>query len=202
LGEEGKALAESAEALNACPGPALFGLMLSQRHRPAAWKTDLVRKAVAYYHPWWKANKNMAFVPAQTAAYAEAYRLTKEPAFAACVLEMNDWLCGLQFVDAPPVPWWYGGFRAWKDGRAVEEAPTVAGAAYGATRARASRVARDPADEQRHKRYTAAAERHLAFLEKLQYTTANTNHFDPAYRQEWLCGGFHASLQDGNLRID
>jgi hypothetical protein len=201
LGDDGKPLAETAEAINECPGLALYGLMLSQRHRPSAWKTDLARKAVAYYHPWWKANKNMAFVPAQTAAYAEAYRLTKEPAFAACVLEMNDWLCGLQY-EAPAVKSWSGGFRAWKDGRAVEDAPTVAGAAYGESLTRACRVARDTADEQRHKRYTVAAERHLAFLESLQYTTGNTSHFDPAYRQEWLCGGFHASHHDGNLRID
>src|SRR5262249_50480455 len=105
-GDDGKALPESADAINECPGAALYGLMISQRHRPAAWKTDLVRKAVTYYHPWWKANKNPAFVPAQTAAYAEAYRLTKEKAFAECVVEMNDWLCALQY-DAPPVRTWF-----------------------------------------------------------------------------------------------
>jgi hypothetical protein len=199
-GDDGKPLAESADAVNTCPGPALYGLMLSQRHRPAAWKTDLVRKAVAYYHPWWKANKNAAFVPEQTAAYAEAYLLTKEPAFAACVLEMNDWLCGLQY-DAPPVKWWYGGFRAWKDGRAVEASPTVAGAACAESLGRACRVARQTADDKRYDRYTAAVERHLAFLTELQYTTANTRHYDAAYR-EFLVGGFHPSQQDGDLRID
>ena len=46
--------------------------MRSQRHRPAAWKTEAVRKALAYYRPWWRTHKNMAFVPWQTAAYAEA----------------------------------------------------------------------------------------------------------------------------------
>ena len=52
---------------------------------PAAWKTDVVRKALAYYRPWWRAHKNTALVPGQTAAYAEAYLLTKEPAFADAV---------------------------------------------------------------------------------------------------------------------
>jgi hypothetical protein len=202
LGDDGKPLAESAEAINTCPGPALYGLMLSQRHHPAGWKTDVVRKAVAYYHPWWKANKSMAFVPAQTAAYAEAYLLSKEPAFAACVFEMNDWLCGLQY-DAPPVKSWLGGFPAWKDGHPVEEPPTVAGAAYGESVGRACRVARQAADEKRYQRYTAAVERNLLFLTEteLQYTTTNTRHYDVAYR-EFLIGGFHPSPQDGNLRID
>ena len=56
------------DAINYYPGLALYALMRSQSPRPAAWKTDLVRKAVAYYRPWWQAHKNMAFVPWQTAA--------------------------------------------------------------------------------------------------------------------------------------
>jgi vacuolar-type H+-ATPase subunit E/Vma4 len=35
----------------------------------------------------------------------------------------------------------------------------------------------------------------------LQYTDANTQHFEEWYRPR-LVGGFHASTQDGNLRVD
>ena len=68
------------DAANAYPGAALYGLMRSQQHRAAGWKTDLVRKSLTYYRPWWQKNKNMAFVPWQTAAFAEAFRTTREPA--------------------------------------------------------------------------------------------------------------------------
>jgi hypothetical protein len=112
---------------------------------------------------------------------------------------MNDWLCGLQF-DARRAEW-CGGFPAWKDGRAVESLPTVAGAIYGESLGRACRVAREAAEDKRHERYSAAVERHLAFLASLQYTLSNTRHYDASYR-DYLSGGFHASAQDGNLRID
>ena len=65
---DGKAAADPVEAVNAYPGVALYALMRSQKRRPAAWKTELVRKAVGYYRPWWQAHKNMDFVPWQTAA--------------------------------------------------------------------------------------------------------------------------------------
>jgi hypothetical protein len=41
----------------------------------------------------------------------------------------------------------------------------------------------------------------LQFLITLQYTEANTQHFADWYRPAML-GAFHASHQDGTLRID
>ena len=38
-------------------------------------KTEAARKALAHYRPWWRAHRNPAFVPWQTAAWAEAYLL-------------------------------------------------------------------------------------------------------------------------------
>jgi hypothetical protein len=176
--------------------------MLSQRHRPAAWKADVVRKAVAYYHPWWRAHKNMAFVPWQTAAYAEAYLKTKDAAFAECVTEMNDWLCNLQYAQIDPRRLlWYGGFMTWSDGRAVESPPQVDSAAYAEGLAEACRVTRQLGDVGRHQRYGEALERCLQFLVTLQFTDANTQHFADWYRPR-VVGAFHASHQDGNLRID
>ncbi len=201
LGADGQPLKESAAAMNEYPGIALYGLLLSQRQRPATWKTDLARQALAYYQPQWRANKNTACIPGQTAAYTEAYLLTKEPAFAACVLEMNDWLCGLQY-ETPSAKWWTGGFKTWKDGHESEDAPTISCAVYGESLANACRVARETADVKRHERYSAAVERHVLFLTSLQYTLANTLHFEVIYRERFLSGGFHASQQDGNLRLD
>jgi hypothetical protein len=196
------AAADAAEAVSTYPGLALHGLAHSQRLRPAPWKLDLLRKAVAYYRPWWQKNKNMTFIPSQTAAYAEAYLLTKEAAFADCVTEMNDWLCGLQYDQIDPRHvLWYGGFAGWADGRKVEAVPDVGCAPCAASLADAVRVARAAADVARHQTYAEALERGLQFLVTLQYTDANAQHFADWYRPR-VAGAFHASHQDGNVRID
>jgi hypothetical protein len=62
-------------------------------------------------------------------------------------------------------------------------------------------VARQAGDIQRHPRYRQALERGLQFLQTLQYTEANCQHFAEWYRPE-VVGGFYASHQDGTLRID
>jgi hypothetical protein len=194
--------ASEPDGINYYPGAALYGLMLSQRHRPAAWKTDVVRKALSYYRPWWRAHKTMALIPYQTAAYAEAYLLTKEQAFADCVIEMNDWLCGFQYVQIDAShPLWLGGFMGWADGKPAAVAPQVGSAAYAESLAEACRVARQAGDVARYRRYSDALERCLQFLVTLQYTEANTRHFADWYRPI-LVGGFYGAHQDGTLRID
>lgn len=199
---DGKPGPEEADAILTYPGQALCALMRSQRFRPAPWKTELVRKALAFYAPWWRQNKSMAFVGWQTAAWTEAYLQTREPAFASFVFEMNDWLCGLQYeqIDSRQ-QLWLGGFMSWQDGKPVQTPPRIESAGYAQSLAHASRAARQAPDPARHKRYTEAMERALQYLTTLQYTDANTQHFEESYRPR-LVGGFHASHQDGNLRID
>jgi hypothetical protein len=190
------------EGINSCPGQALYALMLSQRHKPAAWKTEILRKARPYYQAWWQEHKNMAFIPWQTMAYAEAYLQTKEKPFADVVLEMNDWLCELQYTQLDPRhPLWSGGFMEWAEGKPRTTPPQVTSAAYGEGLAEAFRLARLMRDEARDQRYRFALERCLQFLNTLQYTDANTQHFADWYRPV-LLGAFHASHQDGTLRID
>ncbi len=190
------------EGINSYPGEALYGLMLSQRHRPAPWKTEVVRKALPFYQSWWREHKSMALIPWQTAVYSEAYLLTKQKPFADFVTEMNDWLCGLQYVQLDPRhPLWNGGFMEWIDGQPRTSAPQVSCAAYAESLAEACRAARQLGDVPRHQRYREALERCLQFLVTLQYTDANTQHFADWYRPR-LLGAFHSSHQDGNLRID
>jgi hypothetical protein len=201
--EDDKAAAADPDSVNLYPGLALYGLTRSQAHRPAAWKTELARKALGYYAPWWRDHRGMAFVPWQTAAYAEAFLLTKEKPFADFVCEMNDWLCGLRHEALDPRhPAWLGGFMTWSDGKALPTAPDVSSASYAESLAEACRVARATADLPRHARYVAALESCLQFLTTLQYTDATTQHFAPLYRERLLVGGFHGSHLDGDLRIE
>ncbi len=200
---DGRFGAEEADAVNRYPGPALYALARSVKNRPADWKLALVRNAVAHYLPWWRSNKNAAFVPWQMAAYAEAYLLTRDRAFADAVFEMGDWLTTLQydFVKNNQHPEWAGGFRGWENGRVVESAPTAQSADYGEALALASRAARQAGDDKRLTQYGESLLSCLQFLATLQYTDATTTHFDRAYRDR-LAGAFHASSQDGTLHID
>jgi hypothetical protein len=184
------------------PGLALYGLVRSQQLRPAPWKVDLLGKALPYYRNYWQSHQSMAFVPWQTAASAETFCLTKEKAFADYVGQMNDWLCDLQYarLDARH-PLWIGGFMEWADGKANSAIPHADSAFYAESLAEACRVARDSGDTQRLERYREALERSLQFLNTLQYTDANTQHFAEWYRPA-LVGAFYTSHQNGDIRID
>jgi hypothetical protein len=186
-------------AISYYTGPALAALM---RSTPASWKTEAVRKAHGFYARWWREHKNSGMIPWHTAAYAEAYRATKESAFADTVFEMNDWLCSLQYHELDPRrPLWRGGFKSWRDGREIAEPPEAISALYGESLVHACQAARQAGDVRRWQRYKDAADRCLQFLTTLQYTDANTQHFASWYRPA-LVGAFHASHQDGNLRLD
>ena len=122
--------------------------------------------------------------------------------FADAVNALSDWICSLQYVSLDPRhPFWAGGFMSWVDGKPTPTVPQVSSGSYAEGLAEACRVARETGDVSRHKRYRESLERALQFLTTLQYTNGNTQHFADWYRPT-LLGGFFASHQDGNLRID
>ncbi|HVS38660.1 MAG TPA: hypothetical protein VMS17_24100 [Gemmataceae bacterium] len=202
LGPDGKPIGDETGAANEYCGVALYALMRSQLHKPAAWKTDIVRKAVGFYRPWRQAHKSLEFVPWFTSACWEAYQRTKEQPFADFVFEMNDWLCGLQYnqLDAQR-QLWLGGFQTWADDKAIDAPPTIASAFYAEGLVDACRTARQAVDLDHYSRYRGALQLDLQFIARLQYSEAGAGHFSDWYRPR-LVGGFHASHQDGNLRID
>jgi hypothetical protein len=199
---EAKAPAGEPPAADAAACEAVHALLCSHKARPADWKLDVTRKAAAYYAARWRENKNAEAAPALTAALAEAYLATKEQAYADAALEVNDWLAGLQYTGPDPAqPQWSGGFMGWAGGKAVRQIPDVGAAGAAASLATACRVTRQLGDLRRHTRYREALERALGFLATLQYTEGNTQHFADWYRAE-VVGAFHASQQDGNIRLD
>jgi hypothetical protein len=181
----------------------LYGIIRSQRIRPAPWKAETVYKAMAYYYTDWKQHKDRALAVWHTAAYTEAYLQTKAPAFADAVFDMNDWLCGLQYQTANAGrPAWVGGFRPSADGKSgTDPAPNIDSAGAVFSLVQACRLARAAGDVRRYERYRQAVESGLQFLTTLQYTEANTQHFAEWYRP-FLVGAFHGSAQDGNVRLD
>jgi hypothetical protein len=192
-----------AEGTALFPGPALYAVARSHAVRPAPWKIDLVRKARSHYMAWWREHKNPTFVAWHAAAYAEAYAATKEQAFADAVFELVDWLCTLQYQEIDPRrPLWKGGFMGWQDGKAALTAPTIQTAAFAGSLVEACRAARQAGDVVRLSKYREGLAAALQFVTTLQYTEVNTRHFANWYKEEVLLGGFHASHQDGNLRLD
>lgn len=190
------------EGVDRYPGLALQALLLSHKHRPEPWKVELVRKALPYYRAVWKNGRSLELVGSQTTAFTEAYLVTKDKAFAEHVFEMGDWVCSLQYTTIDPRRmFWYGGFKGWRDGRAVETAPTIHSAIQAESLIEACRVAREMGDVTRFQRYSEAIERCLQLLATLQYTDAVTQHFADWFRPQ-VVGAFYLSHQDGNLRID
>jgi hypothetical protein len=183
-------------------GLALHGIIRSHQHRPAAWKPALLAAARDHYLAQWQKAHNLPLAVRHTPAYAEAYVLTKDRAFAEAVFAMNDWLCGLQYTQAEPLnKHWEGGFPPWENGQAQRVAPDIRSSACAVSLAEACRVARAAGDLPRYQRYRRALEPCLLYLLTLQYTPARTRHFVEDFRPAVL-GAFHASHQDGNLRLD
>src|SRR5262249_58962041 len=89
----------------------------------------------------------------------------------------------------------------WLVCKACQTAPTIDSAEFAESLADACRLGKAAGDVQRFERYRGALESALRFLTLLQYNEASARHFADWYRPA-VVGGFHASLQDGNLRID
>jgi hypothetical protein len=181
---------------------AVHGLVRSQKLRPAAWKLELARKARAFAQGCWQQKKTLAIAVSYTPAWSDAYLLTQEQTYADQVFAMADWLCSLQYESSDAIrAGWVGGFRSWVDGKAVPLAPDIRSAEAAESLAAACRTARAVGDLPRLKRYSAALEESLRFLRTLQYTENRMQHFVESYRPA-LLGAFHASAQDGKIRID
>lgn len=186
----------------AAAGIALQGVLRSQVLQPAPWKLEVSRKERAFSHACWQLQKSFALAVTHTPAWAEAYLLTHEQAYADEVYAFADWLCSLQYEHGDPVrAAWMGGFRPWVNGRALQLAPDIRSAEAVESLGAACRVARAAGDLPRWQRYSRALEQGVQFLRTLQYAENRMQHFVDGYRPA-LEGGFHASAQDGKLRID
>jgi hypothetical protein len=184
-------------------GLALQGIIRSNQQRPAAWKLDALRKARMFYAKAWQNDKSFALVVTHAPAYAEAFMQTKDAGYAETVFAMNDWLVGLQYREEfdSSRKHWNGGFPRIENGQPQAGAPDISSASAGESLAEACRVAKALGDLPRLQRYERALIANLHFVMSLQYNGPKTQHFVEAYRPSVL-GAFHASHQDGNLKLD
>ena len=98
-------------------------------------------------------------------------------------------------------PSWLGGFRPLVGGQPALLAPDIRSAEAAECLAEACRVARTAGNLPRLQRDGRALEASLRFVQTLQYTEKRTLHFVEGFRPAVL-GAFHASAQDGKMRLD
>jgi hypothetical protein len=181
---------------------ALYGLVLSQRYRPAEWKIQVLQRGLTHYQLCWRIHPSLGMLPRLIDACSEFYAVRRDPSLSGYIYESADWLLGFQYIglDANH-PLWTGGFMGCSAGHPMPAPPHVENACLAEALANAYRTARQAGDVARARRYRDALERVLQFLTTLQYIEANVQHFADWYRPA-LVGAFHASTDDGNLRID
>jgi hypothetical protein len=189
--------------MNEYPGVALQAIVSGNRLQPAAWKTEIAARGLAYYRARFKSNPHPLLAATLSPVAAELYRQAKSADAAAALFEMNDWLCGLQIaVTDPRVPQWAGGFRTMIDGRVADEPAGPESGLFIQSVALAYEINRHVPDLARGERYRSALMEGMRFLCSLQYVEANTRHFENTFRAQMLIGGFHLGPADGTLRID
>ncbi len=191
------------DGMNEYPGVALQAIITGNRVKPAAWKTEAVKKSVEFYRAAFRAKPHPLMAATLTPAFGELFVQTKIAEPATAVFEMNDWLCGLQISgNDPRTPQWAGAFRGVVDGRQVDVPPGPETGLYVQSLAFACVLSRLTPDLDRHAKYKAVVTDTVQFLTGIQYLEANTRHFETTFRANMLIGGFHLSPADGNLRID
>ena len=189
--------------VNEYPGTALHAIMASNRVKPAAWKTDVAKKGMAFYRGYFKAHPHPMLAATLTPACTELYLQTKLTDAASTVFEMNDWLCALQIgATDPRVPQWAGGFRSVVNGQQADLPPGPETGLFVQSLACAYQLTRLTPLGPDFAKYQAAVMNAVQFLCGLQYLEANTRHFENSFRANMLIGGFYLSPTDGNLRID
>lgn len=191
------------DGVNEYPGLALQAIMAGNRVKPAAWKTEVVKKGVEHYRAVFRSKPHPLMAATMTPACVELFAQAKLPDAAAAAYEMTDWLCSLQIPgNDARTPQWAGGFRAVIDGRQADVPPGVETGLYLQGLAYACQLTRLTPDLDRHAKYKGAAADAVQFLTGMQYLEANTRHFETSFRANMLIGAFHLSPADGNLRID
>ena len=179
---------------------ALLGLLRQQTCEPRPELLAAARKGFAWQRRWWEDHPHEAFPPWMIPACAELHAATNDRGAAALAFELAEWCLQLQH-GAGAAPEWRGGFGTFQDGRRWATPPGSATASFCEGLGAAAALAAKVGDRSKAERYVAACRAGAMFLQSLQFMPERLEHFVPAARPR-LSGGFPASLDDGNLRID
>ncbi|MFT3920931.1 MAG: hypothetical protein QM778_00185 [Myxococcales bacterium] len=127
-------------------------------------------QSVDYYQRWHLANRNPAFVPWHTQAYANVWKLTGDPRLRDAVFTMNDWLLSVQQWHTAPCPDCRGRFYDPHHPFGPPHASSTAVYLEGLVEGLA--LAQSCGESARAKRYRTAIMRGIRSLAQLTFATA------------------------------
>lgn len=152
-----------------------------------------------YYREWHRRNRNPAFIPWHSQAYALLYQHTRQPELKDFVFEMNDWLLPMQQWDDARYPDLKGRFY---DPRHPEYGPPHASSTgvYLEGLADAYRLAIETGDVARANRYRRVIWRGLRSIRQLQLL----DDVDMFYisKRDRVRGGVRTEVYDNTIRVD
>ena len=154
-----------------------------------------------YYRDWHlqEVNRNPAFVPWHTQAYAQVWRVTKDRELLDFIFEMNDWLLGMQQWEGAPYPDTKG--RFYDPDRPQFGVPHASSTGvYLEGLAEAQRLASLVGDQRRADSYALAIRRGLREVMQLQFV----DDVDLYYisKRDRARGGIRTTVYDNRIRVD
>ncbi|MDZ4857767.1 MAG: hypothetical protein SGI88_02200 [Candidatus Hydrogenedentes bacterium] len=184
---------------NFYPGEALlaWGTLYSESKDPALLAK--IMKAFTYYRDWHRKNRNPAFVPWHTQAYALVYLETRDESLRDFIFEMNDWLVTTQQWDDAPYPDMKGRFYS-PDFKGYGPPHASSTGVYMEGLVAAYRVAVAAEDAERVEQYRTALRRGMRSIMQLQFSNA----IDLFYvsKRDIVTGGIRTTEHNNELRID
>jgi hypothetical protein len=186
---------------NFYPGEAL--LMWAHLYRETRDPGLLGRfmRSFEHYREWHldEENRNPAFVPWHTQAYAEVWRVTRDRRLLDFIFEMNDWLVGIQQWRGAPYSDVRGRFYD-PDRPQFGEPHASATGVYLEGLAEAHRLAVIVGDRARQDRYFLAIRRGLRNVMQLQFVDDVDMYYTGARRL--VRGGIRTEVYDNVIRVD
>ncbi len=172
------------------PGEAMLALMKLYNETGNEKYLKSVKDAFTYYRDYWKGNKNTAFIPWHTQAYALLYDAEPSEELADFIFEMNDWIIDNEQQLESAYPDYVGGFK---------ERPSNSTASYLEGLGDAYRIAAAVGDNEHINKYKNSIELATRFVLQTQYTPLNTFYIT---NLEKALGGFRQSLTNNQQRND
>ncbi len=184
---------------NFYPGEALLFWATLYRDAGEAALLERFMKSFAYYRDWHRANRNPAFVPWHSQAYAIVYRRTGHAALRDFVFEKNDWLLAMQQWDSAPFEDLKGRFYS---PERPEYGPPHASSTgvYLEGLAEAYALAKETGDTSRSSAYLTAILRGLRSLRQLQFVD-DVDMFYISKRRR-VHGALRTEAYNNEIRVD
>ncbi len=192
-----------ADQQNYYPGEALvlWATIIAETHDRAL--LDKFMKSFRYYRAWHLSgkNRNPAFVPWHTQAYATVWKLTRDTELRDFIFEMNDWLLKVEQPDDVSTPpdaagRFYDPLGRFGPPHASSDGVYLEGLAE------AYRLALAVDDKRRANRYRAAMLKGFRHVLQLQFADETDMYYVPDDQRIHVRGGIRTATYDNRIRCD